>query len=121
MQAVNIAGVTLAIAGLALGGFVVVAALVELATGKPLRRRLSGPGRRATALSALCTGLGICIIDLTGAIGWNANDPAIMLAIFGPAIFILMGLAVYFAGKARQQGADSSAHQGAVRGTSHGT
>jgi hypothetical protein len=32
-----------------------------------------------------------------------------------------MGLAVYFAGKARQQGADSSAHQGAVRGTSHGT
>lgn len=69
MRAVSTIGVILAIGGLAPGGFLVLAALVELATGKPPRRKLRRPGRRAATLSMFCMGLGLCIIDLTIATG----------------------------------------------------
>ncbi len=68
-----------------------------------------------------CMGLGLCIIDLTIATGWNTNDPAITLAVAGPAVIILLGLSILFAGKSRQSRAASPADHGPMPGVSHGT
>lgn len=115
MRVVNDLGAVLAGTGLALGLFLVVAALVELKTGRPIkplgviRWKRRRQGSRAATLSMLCFGLECVLIGLTNVTGWQSAYPGVMLFVTSPIVLILLGLAIFFAAKGQQGHAPAGA------------